>query len=163
MPATTVNTSLDKWRKHIAQGGERRATDQLLRLWKSSKDKRIVVNSISKSNLWKYCFLFVVDDEMNCSVIIDRGDYAAKGFALDDEGSRPLSYMPHGLAKRLHGLGLECRKKQTPAVDAYETVPSEDFPVHRYRMALVPLLKPDAGAFFPRHEVMNMLGVFTYQ
>ncbi len=163
MSRSTANTSLDKLRKHYERTGERRATDQLIKLWQSTTDKRIVVNSVSKSNLWKHCFLFVVDDELNCSVIIDRGDDAARGFAADPRGSMPLSGLRSGFARRLHGLGLQCRKKQTPAVDAYEAEGSADFPVKRYRMALVPLTTPETPFFLPRHEVMNMLGVFTYQ
>ena len=72
MSRSTANTSLDKLRKHYERTGERRATDQLLKLWQSTTDKRIVVNSVSKSNLWKHCFLFVVDEEIDCSSSHER-------------------------------------------------------------------------------------------
>lgn len=143
--------------------GERRTTDRILRLWKNSKDKKSMLNALGRSSLWDHCFLFVVDDELECSVIIDHGNSAARGLALGRHGVEALRNLPYGLARRIHRLGLECRRECAPSLDESELEDASDSAVHRYRLALVPLTKSGDGWDLPRNEVVSMLGVFTYQ
>ena len=143
--------------------GERRATDRIVRLWRTTRDKQSVLYTINGSPLWEHCFLFVVDDEIECSVIIDHGVRAARGLALEKCLSTPLSNLSTSLARRIHGLALKSRAEDAPAFDACEDGEDEDMPVRHYRMAVVPLERPDPGEAFPQRNGTNMLGVFTYQ
>lgn len=143
--------------------GERRATDRLVRLWKTAQDKPSMFGSVSTSNLWDHCFLFVMDDEANSSVIIDQGESAAKGLFIRGRGTKTLNELPPALARRIHRLGLECRKDRAPKMDACEFGEEKDIPVRRYRMALVPLTRPKSVNSTRKISTLNMLGVFTYQ
>jgi len=142
---------------------ERRATDRLVGLWNSSGDKRSVFSSVSASPLWDHCFLFVVDDDLECSSIIDGGDQAAKLLSQNGRRITPLDKLPRALARRIHRLGLECRKERAPRLDACELGEEKELPIRRYRMALVPLARHQGKHYLARNPSMNMLGVFTYQ
>lgn len=144
--------------------GERRATDRLLRLWQSTPDKSAVLQAASASSLWRHCFLFVVDDEPTCSVIIESGEEAARGLALRSaKGSLPLTRLVPALGKRIHRLGLACRSNGSPGMDYRESDSDDGIPVRRYRMAVVPLTPPARNDEHFRKRVTSMLGVFTYQ
>jgi len=143
--------------------GERRATDRLVRLWNSAGNKQSVFGSVSATELWDHCFLFMVDDEVDCSIILDQGNSAARGFSVHKPGIKPLNNLQPALARRIHRLGLECRKERTPRFDACEFGEEKDLPVRRYRMALVPLTRSERTNHPRCRSTLNMLGVFTYQ
>lgn len=153
----------------VQMAGERRATDRVVRLWKKAGDKRTILNSLDETSLWQHCFFLVVDDELACSIIIDRGTKAAKGLTLEKRRVKPLHHLPVELAQRIHRLALECREECAPGLDVCELGELKNIPVRRYRMALMPLNnplaqdKPLADGIHPPINVTNMLGVFTYQ
>ncbi len=142
--------------------GERRVTDRVVSLWKSARDKQTVLDSINDSELWAHCFLLIVDDDLDCSIILDKGESAARGLALDRRGATPLYRLPHRLAKRIHRLGLQCQRDQAPCLDACENLEAPEIPAKRCRMAVLPLIKQGKSRAPRIQRAANMLGVFTY-
>lgn len=142
---------------------ERRATDRIVRLWKNATDKQTIIAGIDRS-LWEHCFLLVLDDLIDCSIIFDHGDAAARGLHLPDAEVQSLKDLPQCLGNRIFSLALKCMKTRNPCCDAQDMGDdTKRNPVKRYRLALVPLLPANERHDRSSYPVMSVLGVFTYQ
>jgi hypothetical protein len=141
---------------------ERRATDRIVRLWKNASDKQTIIAGIDRS-LWEHCFLLVLDDLIDCSIIFDHGDSAARGLHLPDAEVLSLKDLPQSLGDRIFSLGLKCMQTRSPCCDEQDLCDAQEKPVSRYRLALVPLLPANERHDRSSYPVMSVLGVFTYQ
>ena len=141
---------------------ERRATDRVVKLWQNATDKQTIIAGIDRS-LWEHCFLLVLDDLKDCSIIFDRGDMASRGLHIPETDVQTLKKLPQCLADRIFELGLKCVKNRNPCCESKDLSDSDEQPVHRYRLALVPLLPANERHDRSSYPVMSVLGVFTYQ
>lgn len=144
------------------KGAERRATDRVLKIWESATDKQTIVSGIDRS-LWEHCFLLVMDDVMDCSIIIDHGDKAGQGLQLVNGTVQSLRKLPRCFADEIFTLGRKCVKNRKPCRHSQNRKHSRDNPVDRYRMALFPLVPANERDDLSEYPVSSMLGVFTYQ
>lgn len=143
--------------------GERRTTDRVISLWKGASDKQSVLLHLGQSRLWEHCFLLVVDDIPECSVIIHQGGTVAKGLSLGTRRMTKLEMLPTALGMRMHSLALECRKKHAPCCDDCEIETGKESKVLQCRFALVPLATRYKPQIPTEREAVNLLGVFTYR
>lgn len=141
---------------------ERRATDRIVKLWQNATDKQTIIAGIDRS-LWEHCFLLVLDELIDCSIIFDHGQTAARGLHLPEEDVLCLKDLPRCLGERIFELGLKCMKSRTPCCEAHDLSDTEEHPVNRYRLALVPLLPANERNDRSSYPIMSVLGVFTYQ
>ena len=144
------------------ENSERRATDRVVKLWQNAADKQTIIAGIDRS-LWEHCFLLVLDKQMDCSIIFDHGQTAARGLHLPEDNVHRLGDLPPCLGDRIFELGLKCMKTRRPCCDAQDSNPTPEIPVRRYRLALVPLLPANERHDRSCYPVMSVLGVFTYQ
>ena len=141
-------------------GKERRATDRVVKIWQHAADKKAILANLDRS-LWQYCFLMVMDELPECSVIVDHGRRAGQGLQLiDDRNGQTLKKIPRYLGDRIFSLGQKCVRNRKPVRHSQNRRRSPESPVERYRLALLPLRTDEDISPNP---VRSVLGVFTYQ
>lgn len=146
----------------VLRGAERRATDRLVKIWQNAADKQTIVSSIDRS-LWDHCFLLVMDEMMDCSIIIDHGKSAGEGLQLVNGTVQSLRKLPRCFADEIFTLGKKCMKSRKPYRHSQDRSRSRDNPVSRYRLALLPLVPAEERDDYSAYPVTSVLGVFTYQ
>jgi hypothetical protein len=146
----------------VLRGSERRATDRVVKIWQNATDKQTIVAGIDRS-LWDHCFLLVMDEMMDCSIIIDHGNKAGEGLQLVNGTVQSLRKLPRCFADEIFSLGKKCMKTRKPYKHAQDRNRSRENPVSRYRLALLPLVPAEERDDYSNYPVTSVLGVFTYQ
>ena len=140
----------------------RRATDRVVKIWQDATDKETIRENID-STLWDNCFLLALDELIDCSVIIDHGQKVGCGLHLSTQKTHNFKNLPPSLREKIFTLSHACVKTRSPRHHAEELSGSEEIPVKRYRLALVPLLSAEERIDESTYPISTVLGVFTYQ
>jgi hypothetical protein len=140
----------------------RRATDRVVKIWQDAADKETIRENID-STLWDNCFLLALDELIDCSVIIDHGQKVGSGLHLSKQKTHNFKNLPPSIRDKIFALGHACVKTRSPCHHAEELDHSEEIPVKRYRLALVPLLPTKERLDESTYPTSSVLGVFTYQ
>jgi hypothetical protein len=140
----------------------RRATDRVVKIWQDATDKEAIRENID-SALWDNCFLLALDELIDCSVIIDHGQKVGCGLRLPKQKIHNFKNLPSSLREKIFTLGHACVQSRSPRHHAEELSDSEEIPVKRYRLALVPLLSAKERLDESTYPTSTVLGVFTYQ
>ena len=140
----------------------RRATDKVVKIWQDATDKQTIRENID-SSLWDNCFLLALDELIDCSVIIDHGQKVGCGLHFSTQKTHNFKNLPPSLRDKIFTLGHACVKTRSPRHCAEELSHSEEIPVKRYRLVLVPLLPAQERLDESTYPTSTVLGVFTYQ
>lgn len=138
-------------------------TDAVVSMWRHAGNEKNILESVGESKLWDYCFLILVDDYPECSVIIDHGGKAGQTLCLEAQAVKNLGDLPSSLAQPIHALGLKCKNSGMPVFGVDVTAVAENDPGRLSGMAFLPLDKADHHKVFLYHDPAIILGVLGCQ